>query len=96
MTVKTIYRKPSETLLGSLETLSRWMPLLRALKSPPLDALACFTVIGSLFKKREGGPFSTSLGVGTFGICMNWFFKVTQLEFLGSIPPHFERLTAQH
>ena len=72
------------------------MPLLRALKSPPLDALAGFTVIGSLFQKREGGPLSTSSGVGTFGICMNWFFKVTQLEFLGSIPPHFERLTAQH
>ena len=85
--MKTIYIKPSDTLLGSLETFKSLGAPVKSTKSPPLDALAGFTVIGSLFKKREGGPFSTSSGVGIFGICMNWFFKVTQLEFLGSIPP---------
>ena len=49
MKVKTIYRKPFDALLGSLETLRSWVPLSRALRIPTPWCSCGFTVIGSLF-----------------------------------------------
>ena len=70
--VKTIYRKPFDALLGSLETLRSWVPLSRALRIPtPWCSCQLYSDRFIILKKRRSHLESAWTG---FLRWHNWIF----------------------
>ena len=70
--VKTIYRKPFDALLGSLETLRSWVPLSRALRIPtPWCSCRLYSDRFIILKKRRSHMESAWTG---FLRWHNWIF----------------------